>query len=929
MNVQQKNRDMKTQMFRFFIVSLIACTLQAKPVLTVKNGQGSGVYSAGSNVTITAENSADGRIFDRWVGGGGYVVDVYAPETRVTMPTQDLTVLARYRDKLSCGIRDIDLIRQQVSSSLTTTENAGSRRTALYRWWRLLWRQGYDMRSFDHTAESLVYNKNDSTLAHKAITQGFAQLEALSANPVLIKEVRGTPKPTTSETNWPFYMGTDGHQTGYSPDMGPNAGRLAWRFPKGYRWDAYPVLRDGRVYLASPGTDVIGYCLDEGTGDVIWKARQYGRNTYATRGARITPVVTGDRVLLPRRYGPLPLAILDRNTGERVKAPSLNPGSEREVMVRSQYGRNVVLCDARSGRIIWRFITSGPLAGQPVLAGKRVFATERDGTVTCFHTSAKKPIWQYKVGSALQGSPSMGQGCVVVGTRDRRLLALSLSQGTVLWSFQAKDRGDAAIQFFSGANEVEGRIYVGAASAFVYCLDAGNGRLLWKHRVSDWVRSRPFVLGNVVYVATLDGRLVALRDGGESARVLWQVPLGVHGFTVDLAGNAQGILASGRDLILYSVSPKTGYLQWRHGLLDGTWIDGEYVAADWIGGLQPTPTIVDGVVYCGGPDGFVHALHTESGRELWRFETNGTIGVAPTVAADKVFFGQIDGDACYHALDKDSGALIWKSTAFGHVWVAAAYAGDRLFFGNMDGSVFTVDPNTGRTLWQYDTAKDTPKEDWPRHKRGHGYPPGVYSNPVADDTAFYVGSWSGYYFAFDQETGRMLWRTQTNNGNPTGGLPDSAAPMLHKNHLYVQKIGHIIAALDKKDGRIVWEWQAPVGYLQNGTVAAHGDMVFGSIVRHVVELPYNATIVAFKDVENGGDKLWEYNGGAGLTAPVLTEDKLIFGSSADVFLTCLSPKDGFVRWRFHTGGQMLENVPALYGNKVFAHCKNGWLFAVE
>ena len=114
-----------------------------------------------------------------------------------------------------------------------------------------------------------------------------------------------------------------------------------------------------------------------------------------------------------------------------------------------------------------------------------------------------------------------------------------------------------------------------------------------------------------------------------------------------------------------------------------------------------------------------------------------------------------------------------------------------------------------------------------------------------------------------------------------------------------------------------------------GPWPAHGNRIFASIVRGVTKLPYHATIIAFSDVESGGEKLWEYDGGGGLTAPAVTDDKVIFGSSADVFLTCLSPDDGSVIWRTYTGGEMLENVPALYGDKVFVHCRNGWVFALR
>ena len=40
-------------------------------------------------------------------------------------------------------------------------------------------------------------------------------------------------------------------------------------------------------------------------------------------------------------------------------------------------------------------------------------------------------------------------------------------------------------------------------------------------------------------------------------------------------------------------------------------------------------------------------------------------------------------------------------------------------------------------------------------------------------------------------------------------------------------------------------------------------------------------------------------------------------------------ENGEIIWRTHVGGMMLESVPALYGNKVFALLKNGYLYAIE
>ena len=64
---------------------------------------------------------------------------------------------------------------------------------------------------------------------------------------------RGRPLRPTGR----FTMGTDGNQTGYSPDAGPSKGKIAWRVAKGNFWYATPVIENGKVYTAAPGAGVV------------------------------------------------------------------------------------------------------------------------------------------------------------------------------------------------------------------------------------------------------------------------------------------------------------------------------------------------------------------------------------------------------------------------------------------------------------------------------------------------------------------------------------------------------------------------------------------------------------------------------------------------------------------------------------------------
>lgn len=344
------------------------------------------------------------------------------------------------------------------------------------------------------------------------------------------------------------------------------------------------------------------------------------------------------------------------------------------------------------------------------------------------------------------------------------------------------------------------------------------------------------------------------------------------------------------------------------------------------------------MVYIGGADGFVNAIDAETGKEIWKFEVGAVVSGAVSIINGKAMFGEIGGPVAkedrntgplYFAVDCKTGEPVWTSREFGKVWIGAVEGSGVMFLGDMSGYVYGVNPDTGEKLWEYYTAADTIQADKPHDHYKHSWPPGVYCMPAFDDECFYVGSWAGYYFAFEHKTGKLRWRVKTGNIEKGGGLPDSAAPTLHKDHLYVQKGGAFITAINIHSGKVEWEWRAPVGFLQNGTLSGLGDKVYASAVQRVVHIPFESHIYCFADVENGSELLWTHRDGGGLTAPVVSDEQLIFGSSTGMFLTSLDPETGALKWRVFTGGEMTENVPAIYGNRLFSVSKNGWLNAVK
>jgi outer membrane protein assembly factor BamB/mono/diheme cytochrome c family protein len=134
-----------------------------------------------------------------------------------------------------------------------------------------------------------------------------------------------------------------------------------------------------------------------------------------------------------------------------------------------------------------------------------------------------------------------------------------------------------------------------------------------------------------------------------------------------------------------------------------------------------TPLVVDGVIYVAGAGGNVFAFDAASGLPAWRFERRpvldnpGPVGGNRGVALldGRLFTGTIDNKLI--ALDANSGRQLWEkqsaSTLDGNAMTGAPLALRTRVVMGVDGVgskargwLEAVDPATGKTLWHFDTT---------------------------------------------------------------------------------------------------------------------------------------------------------------------------------------------------------------------------------
>ena len=358
---------------------------------------------------------------------------------------------------------------------------------------------------------------------------------------------------------WPTFK-HDFRRTGYSPSQAPNTASVLWaiRIPGAGKFWSSPSVADGKLYIGNQNGSV--YCVEAATGRLVWTFP-----TGTSQPVYSTPTISNRMVFVAayRMFCALPCHDPD---GDGIITP-------REVAWSYQVGRstggvNDVVCgspvlnggrfflgavdqffyclDARKGgEPIWKTWT--PYRGQhafaasPAADGGRIFAATGNqsgsGCLYCFDEAGGKMLWQFDIDDITFSSPMIdgdrvfiaNSGDWIGGNLVYRLYCLDVKgyldktddgvpddhQGNadLIWAYDTRD------YVYGTPSCHEGRLYFGACSGVVTCLDATRGKALWefqtpsKHRSQPrGVLSSPAIADGKVFLCTMEGKLVALPE---------------------------------------------------------------------------------------------------------------------------------------------------------------------------------------------------------------------------------------------------------------------------------------------------------------------------------------------------------------------------------------------------------------------------------
>ncbi len=157
------------------------------------------------------------------------------------------------------------------------------------------------------------------------------------------------------------------------------------------------------------------------------------------------------------------------------------------------------------------------------------------------------------------------------------------------------------------------------------------------------------------------------------------------------------------------------------------------------GRLVAGPTCDADKVYQPVDNGTLLAVAVEDGQELFRVELPEPVAASMAVD-DMIYVSGVRGTV--FALDSDDGRIVWQTSLGGDAWTAPAVLNGRLFVGLSSGELVALQSTTGEELWRFQTVEV------------------VRASATAIGRFVVVGTMGGKLFCLDAATGKVVDQRQ-------------------------------------------------------------------------------------------------------------------------------------------------------------------------
>lgn len=283
-------------------------------------------------------------------------------------------------------------------------------------------------------------------------------------------------------------------------------------------------------------------------------------------------------------------------------------------------------------------------------------------------------------------------------------------------------------------------------------------------------RTEPLVVGDVLYVANLNGRLLCVHR--HKGYILWEKKF-EHAIEGALGYGRSKIFVGDSQGNLYALNTRNGSQAWKFT-----------IHSEWLS----APVVKKDRVYIMAGDDNLYVLNAETGKEIWHYSRSGDEKMtirgtsSPALFGSEVYVGFSDGTLA--ALSQARGEELWvrqlrRRDRFYDVDMTPLVDQQGVVAATFDGRTLRMNRLTGETLWSF--------------------PVGSHSGFVSDGERLYFAGLNKNFYALDLQTGQVIWKTPYSQG--VGFKPTR----LQNGLLVFATSADPQYLIDSKDGKILWE----------------------------------------------------------------------------------------------------------------------------
>lgn len=542
-----------------------------------------------------------------------------------------------------------------------------------------------------------------------------------------------------------------------------SSGETLWDFYIGPTFSE-PLLNEDCVYVGT--SDGVFFCLNvkSAKGVDIWGSPPRERVTWQFKlggAANSSPTVWEDKVCVGANDGVI--YCLNKETGDLVWRREVEPKESRAFKFFSTprivdgclyigaANKHLYCLDVRTGELIWDYRANDWIRTRPVCIGKKVYFATMDGTIQCLDQTGGKPklVWKAKAGThPIFSDLVSAEGKIFVNSSDLFLWCLDAEDGSIIWRHSLleciyKDgervpadevAAVAGGHFQSKPTVANGKVFIGTPSRFVYALDYKTGKELWRFELGAAVSGAPAYSKGRVFFGQQGGEEYFYCVDATDGRMIWKQTLS---WVLSSANVSDGrIFVPGVDGYVNCLREEDGAILWRYRTGRAA---------------HPEPPVDRGRVYFGSWDHFEYALEIEDGRVVWQFYTAGRPDSGSPIADEgRLYLPMGGGGDSFRCLDTETGKIIWEHRLenLGYNASPALHNG-RVFISTsvsrpVASRIYCLDAETGKVIWE--------------HRGG-----GITAPAVADGKVYFASTADPFFYCVDEKgnddgTTTCLWK---------------------------------------------------------------------------------------------------------------------------------------------------------------------------